>query len=184
MTIEEVHMMAAKPGEAVLLARKVIGLYDAVVSDNDKLREALQFMCEALDAKNAEIEKLLADFDDYRRTHPDAPPSEPPPDQAAAKALSPPKQVPLLEPHQRDTSFFKVSEYITLEICEKRLRTILYSSKTKAAACRKLKADENDYFYLGKYTNEEKAKLINQYVTADTKFGKFTKNDFSHYWKD
>ena len=107
-----------------------------------------------------------------------------PPDQAEAKALSPPRQVPQLNQHQRDTSFFKVEGYITLETCENKLKTILLSSKTKAAACRKLHEEENRYFYLGKCTNEEKANLINQYVTADTKFGKFTKNDFSHYWKD
>ena len=184
MTIEEVHMMAAKPGEAVLLAKKVIGLYDTVVSKNDKLREALQFMCDALDAKNEEYEKLRAEFDEYRRTHPDVPPIEPPPDQAEAKALSPPRQVPQLNQHQRDTSFFKVEGYITLETCENKLKAILFSSKTKAAACRKLHEEEDRYFYLGKCTNEEKANLINQYITPGVKFGKFNKNDFSHYWKD
>ncbi len=78
-----------------------------------------------------------------------------------------------------DSSFFTCSKEYPYDICEKQLLQDINTSTSKLHACRNIRrSTAAGYFQLEGKTNEEKANLINPWVTYTNKDYVFTKDDF------
>ena len=78
-----------------------------------------------------------------------------------------------------DSSFFTCSKDYPYDTCKKQLIQDINTSTSKLNACRNIRRSTvAGYFQLVGKTNEEKARLINPWVTYTNKDYVFTKDDF------
>ena len=78
-----------------------------------------------------------------------------------------------------NSPLFAVSDKMTYEMCEKELIRIINGAKNKAVACKEiLRSAAVGYFLLSDKTDQEKADLINPWISKTNKDYVFTRDDF------
>ena len=177
MSVEQVRKLLAEYGVDDLIINEIVACVEQLQDENNRLADSLHH--------------FIRKFEAYKRLNP--PTSQ---QMLTAPATSntswnadveyvqnQPSTPDTVTSKPIDRSFFRHRSGPKMQACEEVLLDILYECRTKAQVCRRLYKSEAAFFRLAAFSNEDKARLIEQFRTDDMYFGKLTDNDFKHYWK-
>jgi len=194
MSIQDILNLLDKAKDNSQLRKTVIGFLAACEQDCEQLQEAAENLKQQLENIEGELaaEKENSKAKDERIAALEEENIAMREELRFYKGISPPPQRPALNaknesppepPPDIDICFFTNTTGYLADICAELLRKILKRCSSKAQVCAELYEEEGKHFILAGFSNGQKAKLINQFLSYPNKLKRFTASDFKMYWK-